>query len=316
MRRAVLPWLVAAGLLLAVTGVGVVAANATVFGPSAFVRVYLDAIARGDAVGAMTVAGVDPGEADTALLRRSLREGLTDLREVSVRAEDGADVVTYAWRADGTTGTTAFEVRRVGTRFGLFPEWAFAASPVATVDVAAMHDPRFRVNGVDARDAGDPVALLVPAVYEFDHRSALLESDPVTLVADTVAQRAAVTVEPRPTAAFVDLVDERMRESLDACATQQVLLPAGCPFGEEVTDRIVSTPTWSIAEYPAIDVTPGSALGRWVVPPSEGRAHLVVDIRSIFDGTVRTFDEDVPFELSYEITVADDDRVTIGPPAP
>jgi hypothetical protein len=35
------------------------------------------------------------------------------------------------------------------------------------------------------------------------------------------------------------------------------------------------------------------------MPRTSAAAHLVVEVRSLFDGTVSTFDEDVPFTASY-----------------
>ena len=60
MRR-VLPWVVAFLVALAAGGGSVVALNATVFGPGDFVRIYLDALARGDAAAALALPGVDAG---------------------------------------------------------------------------------------------------------------------------------------------------------------------------------------------------------------------------------------------------------------
>ena len=56
MRR-VLPWIVAFVLAIAAGGGTVVGLNATVFGPGDFVRVYLDALARGDAESALALPG-------------------------------------------------------------------------------------------------------------------------------------------------------------------------------------------------------------------------------------------------------------------
>ena len=60
---------------------------------------------------------------------------------------------------------------------------------------------------------------------------------------------------------------------------------------------------WSIAAYPELEIAPGPVYGTWVAGPSPGTAHLVVDVKSLFDGTVSTFDEDVVFEVSYTTTI-------------
>jgi hypothetical protein len=47
------------------------------------------------------------------------------------------------------------------------------------------------------------------------------------------------------------------------------------------------------------------------VPRVSGTAHLRVDVKSIFDGSVSPFDEDVAFSVSYAITLSPDGRLNI-----
>jgi hypothetical protein len=47
------------------------------------------------------------------------------------------------------------------------------------------------------------------------------------------------------------------------------------------------------------------------MPQSQAAAHLVVDVRSLFDGTVTRLDEDVPFTVQYEITFLPDGELLI-----
>ena len=81
-----------------------------------------------------------------------------------------------------------------------------------------------------------------------------------------------------------------------------MLLPTGCPFGKEVANRIESEPIWEMSEYPPVTLQPAMDPGTWLMPPTDAAARLQVDIRSLFDGTVTRFDEDVPFTVSYLIT--------------
>ena len=57
MRRTVIPWVAAFVIFALATVGGVALANATVFSAGSFVRIYLDAIARGDAESALAAAG-------------------------------------------------------------------------------------------------------------------------------------------------------------------------------------------------------------------------------------------------------------------
>ena len=105
MRRTVIPWVAAFGILALATVGGVALANATVFGAGSFVRIYLDAIARGDAESALDLPGVDATEASTALLDPDALTGLESVQQVSdVDLGDGVHRVAYAWVSPGRLG--------------------------------------------------------------------------------------------------------------------------------------------------------------------------------------------------------------------
>lgn len=320
MRRALLPWLVALGLAV-LTGTGtVVALNATVFGAGSFVRVYLDALARDDVSDALTIPGVrTSGHADApsaALLGDGTLTGLSDIRQTGDEDRGGTHLVTFDWTTPHSSGSTSFQIERIGTRFGLFPEWGFAVSPIATVSLTVEHDPRFTVNGVQevsARPTDKAVdyAVLVPGGYSFGHRTALLTAEPDSIVADTVGETLSAEVEPHADAAFVTKATAQVRRQLDACAKQTVLFPTGCSFGQSITNRVSGAPAWSIAHYPRITIAPGAQFGTWTIPGAPATAHLKVAVTSLLDGSVSTFDQDVPFQLRATITLGADDAVTV-----
>ena len=93
------------------------------------------------------------------------------------------------------------------------------------------------------------------------------------------------------------------------CATQKVLFPTSCPFGKTFANRVVSTPAWSIAADPAVSILPNH--GTWLVPNATGQAHLVVRVQSLFDGSISTFNANVPFVVAYKVTIGAADHLTI-----
>lgn len=321
MRRTALPWLVAAGLLALAAVATVVALNATVLGAGGFVRVYLDAVGRGDARAALALPGVDAGDAADDLLARGALPGLDGIRQLSDEAgPDGTREVTMEWRSAGVAGKTTFTVERVGTRFGLFPEWGFAVSPTTAVTVDVVGDLRYQVGsveadlaGTDSRDGGvREVALLVPGVYAFEHETRFLTAEPVDVVADSPSESpAAIALQVAPNAAFIDAVETEVNGYLDECATQRVLLPTGCPFGFQESNRIQSEPVWSMTKYPTITMTPGDQVATWRVTDAAAIAHIVVDVRSLFDGSLSTTDVDVPFTVSFQVEFAGESSLTI-----
>jgi hypothetical protein len=303
-------------VLLACAG-GVVAVNATVLGPGGFVQAYLDALARGDARSALGMPGVTvPEGADPALLVDDTLADLTDVRQIRDVEEDGIHRITVAWTSPFGERETMFAVERVGARFGLFSAWRFAATPVVVVEVTALHDERFTVNGVAARSgvaASEPVpfAVLAPGAYLFAHDSEFLTAEPVALLAAQPGVPLEVAVDVRAGERFVEQVSLEVNEHLDDCATQDVLFPSSCPLGHAIANRVVGTPAWSIVSYPEIVIEPGEEFGTWDVLPATAVAHLTVEVQSLFDGTVTTFDEDIPVEVRYLATIVSESELLI-----
>lgn len=308
-RRAVVAWVVVVVLALGAGAGAVVALNATAFGAAGFVRVYLEALSRGDAAGALAMPGVtvDPRVRADFLADDALA-GPSALREITVApGDDGTEIVTVAWTRGGTDAVSAFTVERTGSRLALFPDWAFAVSPVATLQLGIDHDPRFDLNGVAAEAAAPAAfAVLVPGVYRLDHHSRYLQATAVDLVVDRPASELGAALDVQPADGFLERTTAQVHDALDACVTQEVLFPTGCPMGHAIADRVASTPLWSILEYPELTMEPAAETGAWLAR-GEGVAHLRVDIRSLFDGSVSTFDEDLPVAAEYLVTIGADD---------
>jgi hypothetical protein len=304
-RRSVIIWSVIFGVfVVAFTGT-VIALNSTLFSAGGFVRVYLDSLARHDVQGALDLPGVTvPDGAATELLTADALTGLNDIELLSdTQLADGRHAVTYGYTIGRSEAQTTFVVEPAGTVFGLFGAWQFAETPITTLNVSVLHDTRYSANGVDVvANPEHPAAVLTPGLYVLDHASELLEADAVPLMVSTPNQPAAATVVARATGDFVAQVQEELNGYLDDCATQKVLMPSGCPFGEEISGRLESEPKWSIAAYPAVTIVPGPTVGSWAVPKTDAAAHLTVDVRRLFDGSLSTFDENVPFSVQYLIT--------------
>ncbi len=331
--------------ILAVVGVLLVAAFAAgwaslyqqFWGPSAFVERYVSLLAAGRAADALDVPGVAvdsahladadlPENASDALLRRDALTALSDIRPLGERTVDrggGKDAVevTIGFRAGGNEGSSTFTVEQDGWT-GILPSWRFAESPLAVIDLTIRGSMAFDVNGfaLDKRQVSplgadaaplDPVSLLVfsPGLYRVAVDTAIAETPGADVLADAPMARVPLELQAEPTEEFVGVVQERVDAFLDDCATQQVLQPTACPFGFVVQNRVANLPTWSIKTYPEVTLVPDGA--GWAVPPVEAVAHISVDIRSLFDGSVRTVEEDVAFGLDAEITVLPDGSASI-----
>lgn len=317
MRREIITWSVVAALVLASFAGTVIILNASLYSASGFARGYLDALQRKDVDGALQLAGQRvTGDASLELLVREAMSDLTDIKLVSDDSEpNGLHRVVYSWVADGVAGESTFDVRRTGTLLGLFSTWSFETSPLATLQLTIKHDDRFAANGVElvtpSQNRPAPYLAFAPGTYELTHGSFYLTARPTPVTASSGGSIVAGELDIEANEKFVAATQTAINGALDDCTTQAVLLPTGCPFGQPITNRIVNDPVWSIVEYPTVTVKPGIQSSQWRMLPTAGTAHLVVDVQSLFDGSISTLDEDVPFSVAYTITIGANDAVTV-----
>ncbi|MDH6235393.1 hypothetical protein [Cryobacterium sp. CG_9.6] len=326
MLRAVLATALIAALLVGALVATITALNTNVYSAGGFVGQYLNALERKDTVGALSLGGVRPRAAQleaaglpsdlpTTLLRASALGDLTNVTLTSdVEVQPGKHTVVYDFDLNGQPSSMRFSVESTGTFGGVFSSWRFATSPVAALAVEVQHESIFTVNGLtlDTRahaEADAPASFtnaatylaFAPSVYTFRHDTTLLNAAavPVPVTKTGVID---VVVDAVPNAVFVDQVQVELNEFLDAqCITQTVLQPTGCRFGMDIDNRVLSAPTWTMAAYPEVTLTPGET--SFEMPQTEGLAHLVVEVQSLFDGSIETRDEDVPFTMGLSVAI-------------
>jgi hypothetical protein len=327
--------------LLAIVGVVLVGAIAAAFGavqrefysPTAFVERYLDVLAEGRAADALSVPGVAVASADLeaaglpatshdALLRSAVLSELDDTEVISEVRNGDVVEVTVEYSAGGYEGTTTFEVVEDGM-IGFAPTWRFATSPLAVMNLDVGGSMVFTVNGFEidkrqvspdgvAADPTAPVSLLVfsPGLYSVSVDGAIASTPGVAVLSDSPFTKVPVSIQAQPTAEFIDVLQDRVEEFLNTCATQEVLQPTACPFGYTVEDRIVGVPKWTIAEQPEVTALPDGA--NWRIPVTEAVAEIDVDIQSLYDGSITEVTDKVPFLITGNIRVLPDGSVTIS----
>ncbi|MHC5798067.1 hypothetical protein ACVXZ4_18110 [Lacisediminihabitans sp. FW035] len=305
-------WLVLAGALLIAFLGTVTTLNLTLYSASGFVASYLDAVARHDVDGARRMPGVTTSTNGTdELLAPTALAPLTDIHLLRDTDDGGGrHTVLYGYTIGGSTGTSSFEVEHTGPRLGVFSSWEFVDSPQGLLSVTVQNGDGVVANGVHLPRVADGRAhsyrVLTPSRVVLTHTSTYLASAPVTARVDEPASVTEATVDIQANRAFVREVQKELDRFLAACTTQKVLLPTGCPMGTQITDRLQDAPAWSIVSYPIVTIVPGAKPGRWQIPETGGLAHLKVKVKSIFDGSLSTFDDDVPFTVRYLITFAGD----------
>lgn len=309
---------IAAAVVIALFALAVAALNATLYSASGFVETYLDALGERDTATALEIAGGVPATSRRADLLVDAAIAPVTVTGIEEGEEvDGLVTVTVEFEAAGRSGTTHFTVQRSAPMFGIFATWTFAQSPLSTVEITVMHTTEFSVNGLEMRAPAQdqPVRYLAfaPSVLVLNHDSDLLDATPKTILVEEPNAPVITDISTQASATFVGVVQDQVDAYLLECAQQQVLMPSGCPFGQEIADRIVSAPEWSIAQMPEASLVPTSTPGEWTIPLTAGVAHLTVEVRSIFDGEVELFDEDVPFAIGFTVTFVGENAVVLTP---
>jgi len=309
---------IAGGLLVIAFVVAVAVLNQTVYTPAGFVRGYVDALARHDVSAALALAGPLPSSsAEDDLLVREMLGELESYDVAETGSSAGVHSVGVDYRADGREGRAAFRVEQTGSILGMFPTWGFASSPLAELEVTVQHARDFTANGVrfvaPVQDVASTYLAFTPGVIAFAHKSEFLTAPVQTVVLGSPRSQRSIGIDAQANSEFVRIVDEQVREYLDACAAQERLFPVGCPFGQVINDRLDSPPVWSIAAYPVISVQPTTVPGEWHVPAANGTARLQVDVRSIADGEVSQFDTQMEFSMSFAVTFVGAREIVVTP---
>jgi hypothetical protein len=319
MRRAVISWTVVFALLVAGFAASIIAFNSDLYSAHGFVQSYLETLARKDADAALAFPGVvAPRNSDTDMLTDSALGSITDIHFVKETSTSGGNRrVTFAYRLADRGYQTQFTVAPNGTRLGLFSRWKFVQSPLATVSVTVQHESDFTVNAL-SDTTGNPngtaksFVVFSPGLYVFDHESTYLSATDIPLAVSEVGELDQVTIEVHANSEFVIAGIDAVDAFLDECATQQVLMPTGCPFGEFLANRINDLPRWTMIAYPNILIEPGTEVGTWLVANAAGTAHIVVEQKSVFDGSLSPIDADVPFTADYTIIIGPHNKLSVS----
>jgi len=311
MRRTLVSWLAVFALLAAGFGATVLALNNDVFSAHGFVRSYLQAMARQNSAEALAFAGVDvpEGAGTTLLVDRALSE-VRDIQFIGESSKDGVTTVRFEYRLSTGKQTSEFHVEHVGSRFGLFDAWRFADAPIALLTASVDNDSRFEANGV-ASTAGMAEAILVPSVYVLDHSTDYLEAEAVEVSAIEPGGSLDAQLAVTPTPAFGVAAEDAIAAFLDTCATQQVLMPTGCPFGFVEANRLDGAPDWTMTAYPTATLTAGEQPNTWTATGAGGAVQLVASVRSLFDGSTSRLDESIAVTGSYTLSIGSDNSVSV-----
>ncbi|WP_433732520.1 hypothetical protein ACQP2Y_46910 (plasmid) [Actinoplanes sp. CA-051413] len=322
------PWLAGLGVALVVVLalVGYLAAvtiNNTRYPPDQPVRALFAALTARDTTTAAELAGcTSPACTGNALSRGY--EPPTDVQLGKISYSDPTDntrrpdksiaYVPVTYRLGGAAQTVTMRVQRTGT--GLARPFRIMSGATGRLAVTAGRLDQVQVAGAQV-PVDDQGVTVLPGRYTVqvpptDPLFAATPAAPAQVdVPATADQRATpvalqLPVQIRPD--VVDQVDEQVAAFLAACAEQETLTPAGCPF--RVPGIVISATDvrWRIDQAPVIEVVPAEQPGPTDPPAAmrtitPGRVTVTYAAFTSAGGDRSTVTQQLPIEITGTVDV-------------
>lgn len=305
-----------AALLLALGSLTLI--NRLVYGPQGQVRAYFTAARAGDGSRALGILGAPLPQANPALLDgAALKAAFADLEDLTIETQDISPdgqlaTVKASYSLDGQPASTNFELKKVGSYWGVFDQWQIQAQQLPSLEVRApLEAITLNQTKLALPEGKTSFALLYPASYSLTYESALYSAPSQTLqVTDPGKQLEPLTLSLEPSEAARLSVQQQIKTYLDSCAAQSSLYPTGCPFDYDFSGRVEGHVTWQISRYPQAEVSlRGSS---WSLSPAQGQAEISFRELDLYTGATRQVKQTLDFTLRGSLK-AQDQALTFTP---
>lgn len=261
-KRAIKPWMwwagggglafVALAVVAGVVGVNLVAGAGG--GAKATAQQYLDAIAKGDAAAASTLARVDTKDEDNVLLAGQALSKAKHITAVSVgkvvtSSRSDRAVVDVRYKLDGKSYRDSIEVDRDD-------EGWFVTEGMAYDLPYAPYQTGYKLAGSDQVVASEDDALVAyPGVYTLE-----APNDYFTLTGDktmaVTAEYGELDIELTPSSSYLEEAQKQLDAHFDACAAKTSYYDLeDCGIDLDYPDQILSTKATvavTIVDYPKV----------------------------------------------------------------
>lgn len=291
--RLALRWTLAAVAVLVLAVAGVIIANRTLFSPSHEVKLLQRYLADGEGAKALGLMKAQVPEGDAVALNgevlKRTQSGITDFsvdKPQEVQRDSELRTVTAHYKATGVEQQSTYTLRHAGKSWLFFDQWEFEPSTLPSVKIKAN-----TVNEVAVNEQKIPLVagvsslpVFYPSVLDASFSTKNFSADTRGVVVTKPAKDPVeISLKTQPTKAFVAAINTQVKKYLDGCASQQVLMPSGCPFAYNTSARVdSSTIKWNINNYPTIDVSYYN--GAWVLSPLKTTATLTLTEQDLRTG--------------------------------
>lgn len=160
-----------------------------------------------------------------------------------------------------------------------------------------------RVNGLDSplKKGNQTLPVFAPSVVDASFATKNFQARPKSiLVGAPHAKPVEIDLITEPSEEFISAIDTQLRSYLDGCASQQVLMPSGCPMSYETHARVnADSIKWEITSYPKPEVN--SYDGNWILRPLEVGTRLRLTEQDLVSGEFKDRQIDATFGFTQRL---------------
>lgn len=292
--------------------------NANLYGPQQPVRDYIQALQDGDGERALGLLRANLSQASPALLdgdalKKSV-EGMTDIHVGNPTTLAGGKVkISVSYQLGGKARSTDFTLEPAGVQWMFFHKWQFVPTALPTLEVSVVNKNQAQVNGVEVNmPAGkNTFSVLFPGSYQASYQDKFFTAKPATETVDSArSQPAPIALLTEPSSELLSEVNQDLKKYLDACTTQKVLLPSGCPLSHHSTQAVSGPINWSITDYPEAAISAYN--GGWVIAPLKVKARIEYKEQDLATGAFSNIDQEQPYGFTAKLSI-EGDSITVTP---
>lgn len=304
----------AALVLFAVAAITVISlVNHKVFGPEQLVKQLQTHLVAGEGSKALGLLQATVPKGNALLLDgEGLRAASADIKDFTIGAPEpvpgNGNIVEVPTRysVHGVEQHTNYKLRSTGREWLFFEQWEFVPSTLPTVQISANTTNEVDINSLPAplTKGSAVIPVFAPAVVNASFKTPnFAASSRGLVVSDLAAKGTKVKLRTEPTKALLDEVNKQITTYLDACASQQVLMPSNCPMSYSTSARVRSDSIhWNILDYPAADIVAYD--GGWVLTPLTVKTKLNLTEQNLRTGelTDRTVEDSFGFTAVLKVS--------------
>ncbi|WP_418907287.1 hypothetical protein [Glutamicibacter endophyticus] len=308
-----LRWVIVLVAILVLAIAGILIANRTIFSAQHQVKVLQQHMAAGEGGKALGLLRASVPEGNAVALNgdvlKHTQEGITDFSVApAVTDEHDSDLVEVkaTYQAEGTEHSSTYRLHRAGKSWLFFDQWEFVPDSLPTIQVRAntVNEVSLNKEKIPLDQGISTIPVFYPAVINASFETKNFKADTRgVVVTGPTKDPVPVKLTTEPTKAFLSAINKKLKTYVDGCASQKVLMPAGCPMAYHTSARVNSQSiNWTITDYPKAKVSYYN--GAWVLAPLEFEAQLQLTEQDLRTGATEKKTVKETYNFTAQLTTS------------